>query len=261
MVDTVRRSDQVAKICEPLFFNCYIKTFYYARIYDAGHCFMLCTNSHWLSYKKDHDFTVLAPIFWQKDAVKLYHLVPQHGDELHTKIISDGASIFGIHHPFDLIYRRQNYYELYSYALQYADRDAPNFYFNNLALLERFSLYFNEKADSIIRKHEQRNDFYVPNRDLVPINYSISKNENLVDDLKIERLNINGAYGNIKLSHRETECLIKISEGYSYKKIAQLLGDLSPRTIETYINSIKTKTGCNDKSELIALANQVIPYH
>ncbi|MFA6060557.1 MAG: helix-turn-helix transcriptional regulator [Taibaiella sp.] len=62
------------------------------------------------------------------------------------------------------------------------------------------------------------------------------------------------------LSLRESECLFFLLHGYTTKMIANLLG-LSSRTIETYIENIKNKFGCNSKSELIELSIELGIFH
>lgn len=60
---------------------------------------------------------------------------------------------------------------------------------------------------------------------------------------------------NLGLSKRETECLLHLLEGKSNKEIASQLF-ISVRTVESYIDSIKTKLGCFNKSELLSKAVQ-----
>lgn len=52
------------------------------------------------------------------------------------------------------------------------------------------------------------------------------------------------------LTDREVECLRLISIGKTYKEVACCL-TLSPRTVESYINSIKYKLNANCKSQII----------
>jgi DNA-binding CsgD family transcriptional regulator len=55
------------------------------------------------------------------------------------------------------------------------------------------------------------------------------------------------------LSPREMECLFYLLRGKSNKQIAVVL-DLSPRTVESYIDQVKAKMRCNTRSELIEKA-------
>ncbi len=53
-----------------------------------------------------------------------------------------------------------------------------------------------------------------------------------------------------ELRTREAQCLFYSANGYSAKEVAHLL-KLSPRTIETHLENIKTKLNCRNKLELI----------
>lgn len=55
------------------------------------------------------------------------------------------------------------------------------------------------------------------------------------------------------LTKREAECLYFLSRAMSTKKIAQIL-ELSPRTVEVYINQLKIKMNITRKSALIEKA-------
>lgn len=61
-------------------------------------------------------------------------------------------------------------------------------------------------------------------------------------------LNASSSY--IQLSHRQLDCARLLLMGMKYKEIANKLG-LSSRTIEFYIENLKTKLQCQNKTELI----------
>ncbi len=63
------------------------------------------------------------------------------------------------------------------------------------------------------------------------------------------------------LSRREEECLFYVIRGFSMKQIAKLLS-LKPKTVESYIENIKSKFGCTTKQQLIecAIVNGLIPF-
>jgi len=56
-------------------------------------------------------------------------------------------------------------------------------------------------------------------------------------------------FNRIGISKRESECLFYLLRGKSVPEIAKIL-QLSKRTIESYINHIKTKMDCNTTTEL-----------
>lgn len=64
---------------------------------------------------------------------------------------------------------------------------------------------------------------------------------------------IESNYPEINLSERQMQCLYYLLRGKSASATAAIL-NLSKRTIETYIEEIKNKLGCINKSEIIELA-------
>lgn len=58
------------------------------------------------------------------------------------------------------------------------------------------------------------------------------------------------------LSNREIDCLAQLVSGRTAREIAEQL-NLSSRTVESYMESLKNKMNCHNKSELIAKANQL----
>ena len=58
------------------------------------------------------------------------------------------------------------------------------------------------------------------------------------------------SYPGIRLSKRQSQCLYHVLRGKSAVAIAKILG-LSPKTVEYYIDEIKNKMRCQNKSELI----------
>ncbi len=54
-----------------------------------------------------------------------------------------------------------------------------------------------------------------------------------------------------KLSKRETECAYYLIRGMTYKEIGRVL-DISPRTVECHIDSMKIKLNCYKRSQLVS---------
>lgn len=57
-------------------------------------------------------------------------------------------------------------------------------------------------------------------------------------------------YEGLSLTKRQSECFFYLLRGLSCKSIAKVLG-LSPRTVEGYVEAIKSKMGCHSKQALI----------
>jgi DNA-binding CsgD family transcriptional regulator len=56
------------------------------------------------------------------------------------------------------------------------------------------------------------------------------------------------------LTKRQSECLFYLTQGKTFKEIALLMNGISVRTVETYIEQLKLKLNCRNKSELIVMA-------
>jgi DNA-binding CsgD family transcriptional regulator len=67
---------------------------------------------------------------------------------------------------------------------------------------------------------------------------------------------LNDTYHETLLSKRQSECMFFLLRGKTAKDIAKILR-LSPRTVEEYIDQIKSKLNCNTKSDLIEKAIQL----
>ena len=57
------------------------------------------------------------------------------------------------------------------------------------------------------------------------------------------------------LSMRETQCICLLAKGFTAKEMARHLV-LSPRTIETYLNQIKFKLSCHNRTSILKKLTQ-----
>ena len=55
------------------------------------------------------------------------------------------------------------------------------------------------------------------------------------------------------LTYRQAQCLAKLVKGKRLKVIGKEL-EISPRTVEGYLNTLKERLGCAERSDLIRIA-------
>ena len=66
------------------------------------------------------------------------------------------------------------------------------------------------------------------------------------------RYKLGAEYGNTYFTKREAECMKWLLTGETHRSIAVIL-KLSPRSVEYYVNNMKTKLGCRTQCQLIDL--------
>lgn len=145
--------------------------------------------------------------------------------------------------------------DIYSFGMTTNNNEnACHFYLSNILLLERFIDYYNHKTADFITKIDKKSfanfhqTFNFGQNDLP---YETEKVKQFLQATQYDTKYIRYNDNNTVLSPRQIECLKYLSEGYNMKRIASVL-NLSPRTVEFYLNSIKTKTGCTSTKALIS---------
>ncbi|STX50966.1 transcription regulator protein, response regulator containing CheY-like receiver domain and HTH DNA-binding domain [Legionella busanensis] len=255
---------EIQNICKPLIEHSLIRFFEYTRIYTNGSRTELSNNLPFLN----HTFVRIKPFeqLYTPELIPVnqrYLLTTEWVENLQNpakRILQDKIAhhqnILDIGNKLLIAERNNNYTEYFQFASSKHVRDINNYFLNHLDMFEQFKVYFKEKASFIINKaiqdplikpwrnnyltkHNNHNDeiLYVEKKSYFNKNYTIN---NL----------LNSKGDKIKLTKRELDCAYLLIRGKTYREIAVSLS-LSPRSIESYIESIKNKTSCYKKSELI----------
>ena len=162
---------------------------------------------------------------------------------------------FGMWHGINFYRRGPDYLELWTFSTSVDQANVSPNYINTLKYFEEFIAYFNSKAQEIINTRESgklakfKDTVIFGTNDALLNNGNTYKFLNICDKMKIDKLIIKGITENVSLTKRETDCGKLLSAGRGTKEIAKAL-DLSPRTVEFYINSIKEKTGLHSRSQI-----------
>ncbi len=70
------------------------------------------------------------------------------------------------------------------------------------------------------------------------------------DSKKPERYRLGGEFGDKYLTRQEARCMVCFLRGNTVKGTARIM-ELSPRTVEYYVNNMKKKLSCCSKSDLV----------
>ncbi len=252
--------DKLKSICEPLELLG-IKAFCYGRLFKDGTYLRLGTNKDWNQYVFQNVFSY-TPTFQKvineaeinKFHCFLWPLANYENDTLLSQLYN-----LNIWHGINVIENLGNSIECYGFAADRYTDNMGNFYLNNKELLEQFIIYFRVKAKDLIDSTNKEKLCFLnsPLEDYVSLK---SENEKRIKDyinlIKVARTPVISKEGKvIYLSEQQNKCLLSLKEGKTTKEIAKDL-NLSPRTVETYINQVKIKTGFQRKSELICMVTK-----
>lgn len=240
---------QLIDVCMPLFKYFSITHFFYIRVFNNNSMLYLCTDKKWVQHYIAQNF--------QNDTMHMCSYTPISNinfslwsafkkDKVYSAVYD-----FNIWNGFNIYERKEDSIIIYAFGSTNYDTHINNFYINNINLLQDFISYFKKKAINIIE---------------TPFMYNliISKRKSSYQKTFIREENIQKSYQEINLKQiafkdrlsmtyltkNESLCLYYLVSGKTAKETAALL-NLSPRTIEFYLNNIKTKTGYRTRADLI----------
>ncbi len=245
----------VAEFTKPLKAYLGISYFVYIKVYKNSKYMFISNDSH---LSQDYISNIHCSNIFYRDYIDtkgsyypiLWPALPEN----------ESMEIFfnyGYWHGLSLISHYDDHFEAVCFLSDKDNHKINDFYIKNIRTLEKYADHFKSTfSDNIISRanqnlatYEKGFDFYLP----------IKKIENDSDKIraflqasgiKAGSVNING--NAVKITHKELKCLELMSKGLSMKGIARELL-LSPRTIESHISNIKSKTGYNYKYDLMQL--------
>lgn len=257
---------QFNEICEPLY-NLGIKEFGYFRLYGDGRYLYLINNKNYVMNYIDKikdqgsnfDNVIINEISLNKD---LHFSVDRDA----TRFDEDKDPILHLASDFELLnlhgickLRQKNYIEFYNFTFPEEVTNPAEAFLNKRMLLERFMTYFDQRASDITSSVDKNTLAALEKQ----FNISqISQEEALTKKIEdfLQRTSISQHIGceDVRITKREMDCLRYLALCKSIKEVARAL-DLSPRTVETYVNNIKVKTGLSNRSALMEHFFQVTP--
>lgn len=165
-------------------------------------------------------------------------------------IYDDNVRSRGIDHGIFIIEPHDDYCEYFAFATNKGNEKIINTYLTNMDYLKKFAQSFKENAASLIKQAEKQHiilPFHNDRLDFVDNNINID----------LFRHSLASSNSQTKtLTDRQIECCALLLNGKTAKEIGFALG-LSARTVEYYLNNIKSKLNCKNKSELIVKLSQL----
>lgn len=237
-------SSETNQLIKPLkdYFN--LDTFNYHKTFFDNSQIFLTNMPNWRRHyikNKLYQKSIfeLTPEKYSKDRI-IWSSIDSHD------IILTEAAKFNIFHGITIIEPVPDGCEFYFLGTSSNDKTVINKYLSNFCLVEKFIQYF-QKVSSPLLKTLYESRLLIVDRQENTLNYEI------VND--INRLNFLTTIYGYSFTNRELECIPLLLKSMSAKQIAERL-KLSYRTVEIYINNLKTKTGTSNKNDLICLLSE-----
>lgn len=227
-------ASEMKEISKPLL-SLGIKYFSYGRHYNDGGRIWLCNTPENIEHYYSNNLyrygnSEAHPTSYQSQIV-LWSTLPNQGvfEFVRQRNIGDGIFI---------INPKKEYCEFLAFALEKPCIQNINAYLTYLESFKKFGDYFKQTANNLIKQGEL-NKIYLP--------YHNNTLPSMQDPDLSALLNISA---NLKLAPRQYQCARLLLQGKNTKEIAKECS-LSPRTVESYINNLKTKFRCLNKTELL----------
>lgn len=248
----LQAASQVARICQPLFEHTPIKSFSYIKFYKDGSIYHLSTDKLWI--QRYFEFS----LYENQDAVQ-EGMELKLDDGLYTNIwITPPSSILykalydlGTWNCCTICNIEGDYIEGFGFGADRNHFEILNFYLRHQNLLKRFVFYFKERSHYLI-KIQNKDNLILSNSKPFVLTSQIDKDKENMNQF-IQKTALKRYYigeTDLYLTKREKECLDYLLTGQSSKSIAINL-DISTRTVESYINSLKSKFGSTTKLAMI----------
>lgn len=244
-----RYHSKMQRICEPLQNFLGINYFTYHSLSSEGAWCPIVSRLDWADYYTESELYLQDPFLvhprsYQSGAV-MWHTLP---DPYQQEILKYAGEKFDMAHGMILIEKGTDSCDFFGFTAPKSHGQIYSTYLNDLPLLKKFCQYFKEEMAPVIRMAQHD-----------PVDLSGLKGEAFEShscpfqsEHKPKNLFLKciGAEPPIKLSRREGECLSLYLDDARMIDVAQKL-DLSIRTVEAYLASIKSKLDCSNKAELL----------
>lgn len=150
----------------------------------------------------------------------------------------------------------ENLWERFTFGSSSPDIKQLNTYLNNCALLDKFIVYFRDRAAKLINaawqtrfiiKHPQTSHTFL----LHDESYHAQARDQFLESIEPQHYSLqNKQHYAVLVPKSEMRCLTFLGQGRSAKEIASLL-NISPRTVETYWQRSKIRLDCYTRKELL----------
>lgn len=257
----VKHSNEIKNATKPLHDHFGISYFTYHRIDKNGKYTVLLDRPDWAELYVGAEIYRLDPYLGHPDNyLPGICFVENHGSEEYVETIFREAKKLQMDFSVMIIEKGDDYVEFFGFAGQSEESSLDKLYLNQPSLLKSFAGYFKQKLGPQLLTMEKESNFLltdIPNKAfrsqaLIHPDISLDSHKAFLRDVGMERYL---QYAEA-LSPREKQCLKLLVAGRSAKETGIVLG-LSPRTVESYFETIKQKLSCWSKAQVYSIAEKL----
>lgn len=247
-----RTASLVQEIVDPLFKCFALNHFAYVKFFADGSILRLSTSIEWT--KQYLELGLYREVNYHHPQIQS---IVKNGDQNFLKVgepkgeFNKALFAHDIWNSLTIATALPQAVETWCFGAGINDEGILDFYLNNLNVLNHFILYFKDRAHDLITGYKQSDLIFVPQPTHIEFISNKQDTEKFLAETNIKRYWIDAEQ---YLSSREIECAGYLLKGHSAKTAANLM-QVSVRTVETHINNIKRKLGCNFKNELLKKLN------
>lgn len=212
-----------------------IHFFQYLRCYYDGAFSLLCNELGLVRLFGQFDN---APLIYSSYEESIKHKQQFYffwDESLPDLPVTLGRQKFNLYHGITIVRRDKNHYDMIAFALDTPHVNPHGFYMTILPQLEWFISQF-EKNQAVEINFIEKNRIYLP-----PIHQDTNCKNLCFNSGRID-FDLMGNTTYVTL--QELNCIKALAKGYTYKEVAKFL-NISPKTLETYLNRVKIRTGLN----------------
>jgi DNA-binding CsgD family transcriptional regulator len=214
--------------------------FQYLRCYADGSVGLLANDTSLFEFALSTDTMPVAFSSFKEQHHGSHSYWFLWDEELPEEPVRLVREIFRKHNGLTLVRRSQNYYDMIAVSSAAELSNAGSFYLNKMKVIEQLIHGFDKHNKDLI-------DVMDENPIAVPEHRRDANYEKIC--LPQGRFVVQGKDGSTHLTSQDLACLRLIAMSYSYKQVAIALG-ISPRSVETYVNRIKVRTGFSSRKEI-----------
>ncbi len=250
---------QVKRFVDPLAVYLGINHFWYYKITHTGNYSYFGSHSAWNEFCFDsamvNQFSCLRyPEHLQKGIILMKTNSNSDSEGGYKKVLDQAWGNFNINFNINLVSDVTNGVEAFGFATKFNDVDAEQRLLNVLPMLRHFIKVFQEKHPKFFRLLDE-NQVNLPS-EFGQLYYERPK-ALILPSQRDEFIKKIGAGDIFSLTPRELDVLKFFPQGYPASYIAEQL-NLSKRTVENHIATIKSKLSCTTKVELIQKSKDLI---